>query len=111
LRVAWNGRDRIKVVFEPVAKSGVFDAYVALLGGGLSSEVTAGENAGEELSHEFVALSMARMPLADTGESIQTAGREWKADRPAEARRLAVAVWVTRRGDIRPVQATGGWIR
>jgi len=111
LRIAWNGRDRIKIVFEPAEKTGAFDAYVALLGGGLSSKVTAGENSGEELSHEFVALSMARMPLVDTGESVQTADQEWTANSPAEARRLAMAVWVSRRGAIRPVQATGGWIR
>ena len=111
LRAAWNGQDNLKVVFEPVVKGGAFDAYVVLLGGGLSSKVTAGENSGEQLAHEFVALSMARMPLTDTGELTQMAGQEWKTNPPAEARRLAVAVWVTRRGDIRPVQATGGWIR
>ena len=111
LRVAWNGRDRVRIVFEPAEKAGVFDACVVLLGGGLSSKVTAGENSGEQLSHEFVALTMARMPLAGTDGSIQTADQEWKANPSEAAQRLALAVWVARRGDIRPLQATGGWIR
>jgi hypothetical protein len=111
LRFDWNGRDRIKVVFEPSGEGGAFDAYVALLGGGLSSKVTAGENSGEELAHEFVALSLVRIPLAETGKGAQSAERDWTATPPTTAGRLAVAIWVTRAGDIDPVQATGGWIK
>ncbi|MSU24552.1 MAG: DUF1223 domain-containing protein [Opitutus sp.] len=37
-----------------------FEIYAALLGGGIVSKVTGGENSGETLRHEFVALALVR---------------------------------------------------
>lgn len=80
-----------------------YEVHAALLGGGIVSKVTAGENRGETLAHEFVSLALAHGGL----------GAEIPLPRKAIAgvTRHALAVWVTRRGEIVPLQAAGGWLR
>lgn len=79
-----------------------FEVHAAILGAGIVSKVTAGENSGETLRHEFVALVLASAPL----------GREFALPLPKVdgVPRHALAVWVTRRGELAPLQATGGWL-
>lgn len=79
-----------------------FELHAAILGGGIMSKVTAGENRGETLHHEFIALRLAQAPL----------GKDLPLTVPAVTgvTRHALAVWVTRKGELTPLQATGGWI-
>jgi hypothetical protein len=86
-----------------------FEVHVALLGGGLVSKVTAGENSGETLRQEFVALSLATHALAADGPAHRA---EFTLPAPAmkDAPPRALAAWVTRRGQFEPAQATGGWL-
>ncbi|HVU34227.1 MAG TPA: DUF1223 domain-containing protein [Opitutaceae bacterium] len=82
--------------------SGAWELHVVLLGGEIRSRVTAGENAGSTLAHEFVALAAASGPLdRDLALPRQTL---------SGVSRYALAAWVTRRGSPDPVQATGGWL-
>jgi hypothetical protein len=86
------------------------EVHVALLGSGFSSKVTAGENRGETLRHEFVALALESHALPPSD------GAGYRAEFPlpraaiTDAPRHAVAVWITRQGGLIPVQATGGWL-
>jgi hypothetical protein len=88
-----------------------YEVHVALLGGGISSKVTAGENGGHTLSHEFVVLGMAdgRLSPGAAGSALLA---EVPLPRPSvpDAKRRALAAWVTRRGELAPLQATGGWL-
>ena len=79
-----------------------FEIHAAILGGGITSHVTAGENNGEILHHEFIALALVHAPL----------GRDLALPVPkvSGVTRHALAVWVTRRGELTPLQATGGWL-
>jgi hypothetical protein len=94
----------LKVTFSP-AESGSFEMHSAILGGGIVSKVGAGENDGRTLRHEFVALIL---------ESADFHGRVAQVSLPvpkvAGVTRHALAVWVTRRGELTPIQATGGWL-
>jgi hypothetical protein len=87
------------------------DVHVALLGGGLSSRLTAGENRGETLRHEFVVLAFETNALhagpAGGGYAVECSLPRAKI---VDVPRLAVATWVTRRGELQPMQATGGWL-
>ncbi|HTQ30144.1 MAG TPA: DUF1223 domain-containing protein [Opitutaceae bacterium] len=99
-----------RVEFSPPEKTSAdYDAHVALLGGGLVSEVTAGENEGETLRHEFVALTLTDAPMKTDGASA-IAEMKLPESKTGGADRRAVAVWVTRHGEIAPLQATGGWV-
>jgi hypothetical protein len=97
--------------FGAPATGGAFDVHVALLGGGISSKVTAGENGGRTLTHEFVVLGMAQ-----SGLSPDTAGTGLRATVALpipvvpDAKHRALAAWVTRHGGLVPVQAAGGWL-
>lgn len=76
--------------------------HAALLGGGIISKITAGENRGETLRHEFVALEWAQ---GRPGDAIALARKE-----VGGVARYALAVWVTQSGNAAVVQAVGGWL-
>jgi hypothetical protein len=103
-----SGHCRVKFL-RPEKSPGSYDVHVALLGGGLSSKVTAGENEGETLLHEFVALSLGEAPMQSDGAAV-TAELTLSQPETNNAPRRALAAWVTRHGKLAPVQATGGWL-
>jgi hypothetical protein len=90
--------------------AGGFDVHVAVLGGGIISRVSAGENRGSTLTHEFVALGLADQRLESSGAGPQLAEFPLPALSVSDAPRRAIAAWVTRRGELTPIQATGGWL-
>jgi hypothetical protein len=79
-----------------------YEVHAAILGAGMVSNVTAGENSGATLRHDFIALALASGPC---GRDLALA-----VPKIAGVRRHALAVWVTRRGELAPLQATGGWL-
>jgi len=80
-------------------------AHVALLGAGITSAVRQGENAGRTLRHDFVALVMVSAPLV-AGKAELVLPRTPDSG----SARHAIAIWVTRREDLTPLQAAGGWL-
>jgi hypothetical protein len=110
--IASSGACRIEFTPETTlqgASSAAWEAHVALLGGGFSSRVTAGENRGRILTHEFVAMALvdAQMKVSSGSAAVELA---LPATDGSGAVRRAIAVWVTRQGELAPVQATGGWL-
>jgi len=85
-----------------------WDAHVALLGAGISTKVGAGENSGRNLSHDFVVLSQWDVSLKNVGD--QAAGSLTINPSSENVPQKALAVWVTHRGQLPPVQAAGGWL-
>jgi hypothetical protein len=86
-----------------------YEVTAALLVSDLGSDVTAGENSGRHLEHDFAALSLITRPLVNQGAGYQ--GPFIIDDHPKGiAGRLALAVWVTHSGRLEPLQATGGWL-
>lgn len=76
---------------------------VAILGMGLSQNVTRGENSGRTLKHDFVVLETSAFASAEAGK--------WsgKLPRPrVTAEQYAVVAWVSPNGRQSPLQATGG---
>jgi hypothetical protein len=116
LTLRWHAAERTATVeFAPAGggaaagaiAAGDLEIHVALLGGGIVNAVKRGENSGRTLRHEFVALRLESAPLA------RTAGAASVALPPRgdiKAARHGLAAWVTRRGSLAPIQATGGWI-
>lgn len=80
----------------------IYEIHAAILGAGIVSKVTRGENSGETLRHEFIALALTSGPM---GEALAL-----PVPMVAGVPRHALAVWVTRRGELAPLQATGGWL-
>ncbi len=104
--------DTVAIRFAPAADSGAYDAYAALLGADLATEVRAGENRGRQLQHDFVVIAERQVALGNN-EATHTGVIEFSpvangANAPVVP--AALAVWVTRRGELTPLQATGGWL-
>lgn len=98
-----------EAVFEPVAApSGALEVHVALLGFDISTRVEAGENRGRTLEHDFVVLGYARVPAEPGNDGYRA---RFRLPEPVvDCARKGLAVWVSTRGDPRPLQAAGGWI-
>ena len=106
LEIYSDGIASQRVVFKPSgADAGGLVAHVALLGFGVASKVTRGENGGSVLRHEFVVLDHAVRPL-DAGQ----AAFSLHPNPAVRASRLGVAAWVSRGDDPTPLQAAGGYL-
>jgi hypothetical protein len=94
--------------FSPLEKNHAdYEISIAVLISDSATDVKAGENAGRHLQHDFAALSLVMLPLAS-----QTNTGTFVIDTHTKglSGRLALAVWVTRAGQLEPLQATGGWL-
>ena len=80
-------------------------AHVALLGGGITSAVKAGENAGTALTHEFAVLAVGEGKLNGTTATVAL-----PAPLVKDAPRTALVAWVTADSSLVPLQAVGGWV-
>jgi hypothetical protein len=101
-----------RVEFRPMKRetAAAFDVYIALLGSGLSSQVTAGENRGELLRHEFVAIGFEKHALGNPGDASPTAEFALPRSQITDGSRRGIAIWITPRGKLAPLQAVGGWL-
>jgi hypothetical protein len=105
-----TGSGRIDATYRAAeALDGRLELHLTLLGFGLETEVRAGENAGRVLRHDFVVLGHERTTLrAAAGHRFH--GRAHLPATDVQGGRRALAAWVSRAGDTRPIQATGGWL-
>jgi hypothetical protein len=87
------------------AQQGALRLNVAVLGVGITTQVTSGENAGKKLPQDFVVL--AHTQAASTNGQWQT---RLPAIEPVSGVRLAIAAWVNREEKLAPLQAVGGWL-
>ena len=104
------GADELAIRFQPVQTLTVnkLVANIALLGFGLTSDVRAGENAGRQLSHDFVVLEYARATMNLHDGSYQATTR--RPRRNVDAERYAIALWVSKENEQAPLQAVGAWL-
>jgi hypothetical protein len=97
------------IEFQSTNKDAVdWDAHLVLLGCGIASKISAGENSGRNLLHDFVVLTHESSSMrSDGGHSSSHLTLKSPAEK---ASRRAIAMWITRHGQLEPVQATGGWL-
>jgi hypothetical protein len=109
LRVTLRDHTHLDIVFTPagaIPKSAQVE--VALLGGGLASDVRSGENGGRRLLHDFVVLHLATAPLATEGNRLAAT---LSLPEKTVAAPNALAAWITAGDGRAPIQATGGWLK
>jgi hypothetical protein len=108
LKIGIRGDNIVMVNFEPAnGTSGEFEVHLARLGFGIAVNVRAGENTGRKLQHDFVVLSLAHEKLGSGRQELHFAPAPAS---PVQPQRTALAAWITKKGDITPLQATGGWL-
>ncbi|NQZ19517.1 MAG: DUF1223 domain-containing protein [Bdellovibrionales bacterium] len=79
--------------------------YAALLGHGLETKVPRGENANKTLKHEFVVLSLQKRSMDKKGAEYTS---EIELPESKKAKSYSVAFWVSQKGQLAPLQVTGG---
>lgn len=103
------GPRRFKVSFSP--KDRTNRNYVisgALLGNGLVSHIHSGENAGKNLTHEFVVLDLQSKSAQLTPQNNPSADFEFEERGNAAPLSRSVVFWVLLDGKTIPLQAAGG---
>lgn len=78
--------------------------HLAILGMNLTTQVKAGENAGHQLSHDFVVLNQQ----SQAGK--QTATFTLPLITKNQPEQFAFVAWVTEANSLRPIQAVGGYL-
>ena len=81
---------------------------VALFGAALVSHVTAGENTNRTLYHDFVVLTHKTYHSAENNQKY------WSLSLPTteiKAPRYGLAVWLTPKDSLTPIQATAAWLK
>lgn len=99
--------EKLEVTYSRVTKDHVLN--VVLLGIGITTNVERGENQGKLLKQDFVALSHEMYSAGKSNDSGQ-----WSISLPKDAandaKRYALAIWVSGMDDIAPIQSTGYWV-
>jgi len=88
-----------------------YEIHAALLAGGMVSNVKAGENKGRRLNHDFAVVNLVQIGMTTSngvakGKFILNPPRAGAG----AGRTLALTAWITRAGQLEPLQATGGWL-
>jgi hypothetical protein len=89
----------------PERSGGPYAVEIVPLRMNVTSRVTRGENAGRTLTHQFIALSVVKVDLAQSGDGFS--GRiSYPTDKVD-----ALAAWISSAESLTPIQATGGLLR
>ena len=83
----------------------VYQIHVALLGNGLVSDVTSGENKGEILIQNFVALKHESKAYSGKGVTF-----EIKQPESLKVLKYGLALWITEQDQLAPLQVVGGYL-
>jgi len=110
LTVTSTDTNRWQVSFAPEKVSAAhWEIHAALLAGGIVSDVKAGENKGRTLNHDFAVVNLLQIGMT-TSNGVANGKFILKPSTPGLAKTLALTVWITRAGELEPLQATGGWL-
>jgi hypothetical protein len=97
----------VEMTFQPPkGRTAHWQAHAALLGFGLVADVTAGENNGHRLVHDFAVVSWQAAAMRG---GVPRATLHLPAEK-IRAGHVAFAVWVTEAGKQEPQQSAGGFL-
>jgi hypothetical protein len=110
LEVHYTGTNRWSATFAPVVPLREnLELHATLLAGGIESNVRGGENSGRDLHHEFAALDLISIGMFNDN-GIGRSRFIVNVPRDNQKKALALAVWITRPGELAPLQAAGEWL-
>ena len=102
-----NQDHAIEVAFTPAGSGADWTATAVLLGNGLTSRVMSGENSNRTLRHEFVVLQLKSGKMEKRGNRFVTT-LNLQPGVSVTPGSYSVAAWVSKPGQLAPVQAVGG---
>ena len=114
LTVTATATNRWRASFVPEKPADApYEIHAAVLAGGIVSDVKAGENKDRRWNHDFAVVNLVQIGMTISngvanGEFILNLPRTGAG--AGAGKTLALTVWVTRAGQLEPLQATGGWL-
>jgi hypothetical protein len=110
LTVTSTDTNRWQAVFVPEKAADThYEIHAALLAGGTGSDVKAGENKGRHLNHDFAVVNLVQIGMT-TSNGVAKGKFIMDTQRSDSGKTLALTAWVTRGGELEPLQTTGGWL-
>jgi len=94
-------KNSVKVIY---TTQGTYRVHIALLGFGLETKVSKGENRGKTLKHDFVVLKHKSYLTNKSTSSTPLLASDIKA------KRYAIVIWITKPNSMQALQTTGGWL-
>ena len=79
---------------------------IAILGFDIPTDVLTGENKDRSFTENFIVLSH-QTSLSKNGEWSEKLSRPQHAD----AKKYALAIWVSEPDNLKPLQTVGGWVK
>ncbi len=105
---AYNQGENYRVSFDPLTKiKKTYYLNYAVLGDGIATNITAGENSGEVLKHDFLVLKFGVAPMKVESGVFQATVNISKLDL-LKAPMKNLVFWITEGASLKPVQAVGG---
>lgn len=99
------------VVFRPLKKSQQkLVLHVAVIGQKIKTEVTAGENSGRTLKHDFLVLSKQAKKFPKKSKDAYATRIQVKKSATQKAPEVSLVLWLTTEKNQTPIQAVGGQI-
>jgi hypothetical protein len=101
-----------QVDFKPAKSLGAekFTVHAAMVAFGLQSKPSEGRNRGKSLLHDFISLGHQTRDFHLNREGFLTSSVELARPKGLRIQKFAVIFWVTIKGDVLPIQATGGYL-
>lgn len=110
LTVMSTGTNRWSATFVPDKPTGAhYEIHAALLAGGIVLDVKTGENAGRRLNHDFAVVNLVQIGMTNSN-GVAKGRFILDTPRSGTGKTLALTFWITRAGELEPLQTTGGWL-
>ncbi len=109
LNLSVDSKNEIKAEYIPASNAkSKYQIHIALLGNGFETKVAAGENKGELLKHNFVALYTEQQTAVADKKSKTFLSKFKFPSYSKEAKSLSLIAWITEENSTQPLQSTGG---
>lgn len=82
--------------------------HLALLGLGIATKVTSGENSGNKLTHDFTVLQWENSKAKKMGKEFSASFKALESNK--KTTRLAIIAWVSKSGQLQALQAAGNFL-
>jgi len=103
-------KQKLDATYVPLhLKNAKLKLNIALLGFDLVTEVSAGENRGKQLNHDFVVLGYNNVVMDSTEQGYTVSSN--LPDVSITAPRSGIVAWVSEVEDQTPIQVVGGWFK
>jgi hypothetical protein len=110
LLLEWLSDGEVRLQYDGEESRGKLIGHVALIGFGIETNVSRGENRGKILEHDFVVLKHVKQPMQHVDGNLTEAMQVLFKDGFSDVKQFGIVGWINSEEDLTPIQATGGFL-